>query len=196
MGHKYKEVGGGAATGLSNDLIGFLGQGLNSGTFGAAGRPNAVENTMGIAGVLNNILSPGGGTVGKGISDQISQETDRQAQELRARFSSAGGASYGTPAAYAEAQVRAQAAPQAAVAVGQLQMNTLMPLLQIIAGISQKGITQREVVDQPNPWIEGITATAGLLKGVSGFFDPFGGGGGSTPASGVMSDSFSHENNA
>lgn len=36
MGAKTKEVGGGPSTGLANDFVGFLRQGLGSGTFGGA----------------------------------------------------------------------------------------------------------------------------------------------------------------
>jgi hypothetical protein len=53
MAAKYKEYGGGPASGLANDFTQFLSQGLNTGTFGA-GNPaggDAANSTMGIAGV-------------------------------------------------------------------------------------------------------------------------------------------------
>lgn len=202
MGTKTKEVGGGPATGLANDFVGFLQGGLGSGTFGGgasagqAGAANPVGATQGIAGILNDILSGGAGQIGGSMQQLISQDTNRQADALRSRFGVGGGTAFGTPAAYAESQLRSQQAPQLVNAIGGLQMQTIAPLLQLMAGLSQKGISQRETVASPSPWASAaaigapiIGAGLGALAGNpmagsaigSSIGNAFGGMGGSTP---------------
>lgn len=156
MGSQLKEVGGGPATGLANDFVKFLQNGLNSGTFGgltaATGTmgANPAGSTVGIAGVLNDILSGGAGQLGGSLQEMISKQGNRDADALRARFGASGGTAFGTPAAYAESLLRSETAPKLATAVGGLQLQALQPLLGIIAGLSQKGISQRETVQQPS----------------------------------------------
>lgn len=156
MGSQLKEVGGGPATGLANDFIKFLQNGLNSGTFGGTtgvtGTMNAnpYGSTSGISGVLNDILSGGAGQLGGSLQEMISRQATRDVNDLRSRFGASGGTAFGTPAAYAESLLRSETAPKLATAVGGLQLQALQPLLGIIAGLSGKGISQRETIQQPS----------------------------------------------
>lgn len=171
MGNKYKEYGGGPATGLANDFVSFLSQGLNTGTFGA-GTPagaDAYGSTMGIAGVLNDILSGGAGNVGGALAKQIQMTTQNNVEGLRARYGAGGGTAYGTPAAYAEGVLRAQQAPALTTAIGQLQMNAVQNILAAISGISSKGIAQRQGVMQPSALASGLSIAAPIAGQILGF---------------------------
>lgn len=169
MGTKYKEVGGGPATGLANDFVGFLQSGLNTGSFGgvtAAQRTqgaNPIGATQGIAGVLNDILSGGAGQLGGSLQQLISQDTERQAGALRSRFGLGGGTAFGTPAAYAESQLRAQQAPQLTQAIGGLQLSAIGQLLPLIAGLAGRGISQRETIASPSPWASAAAIGAPII---------------------------------
>lgn len=169
MGAKYKEQGGGAATGLADNLIGFLNGGL-TGSFGggSAGaqalNANPMASTGGIAGVLNDILSGGAGQLGGNMANMIHQTSQRNVNDLRARYGASGGMSMGTPAAYAESMMRAQEAPQLTQAIGGLQMQALMPIMQMMQGLASKGIAQREGVMQPSGWSQ----AAGLALPIAG----------------------------
>lgn len=165
MGATYKERGGGKATGLGNDLIQFLSQGLNTGTFGAG---NAMGNdsygqTMGIAGVLNDLLMGGAGNIGGAQGQVISQGINDQAGELRSRFGVGGGTAFGTGAQYAEGTMRAQAAPQLAMAGGQLQLNALSQLLPMFASIAGRGMSQRQGIMQPHPLASAASIAAPII---------------------------------
>lgn len=190
MGMKTHEVGGGPATGLANDFTKFLESGL-TGSFGGAGASsqtaasNPFGSTMGFAGVLNDIMSGGAGNLGGSLAKLISTQQGNDIAGLRSRFGAGGGTAFGTPAAYAESTYRAQAAPQIATAIGQLQMQTLGQLLPIYANLAGKGIAQRETVAQPNPWVQAaqlFLPIAGQAFGAAGeaggFGNLFGGGGG------------------
>lgn len=166
MGMKTKEVGGGPATGLANDFVNFLQQGLQTGSFGAGTAAqrfdgsNPMGSTMGIAGVLNDLLMGGAGKAGGSMAEMINKDVERQAQAMRARYGASGGGSYGSSAAFGEALLRSEAAPKITQAVTGMQMSALAQLLPIMAGISQKGITQRETIAQQNPW---LTAASTIL---------------------------------
>lgn len=187
MGTKYREVGGGAAVPLGEDIISWLRGGLNTGTFGGGASfgqyqgANPMSSTMGIAGVLNDILSGGAGNLGGSMQQMIHKDTERNADSLRARYNM-GGTGYGTPAAYAESNFRAEAAPRATQAIGQMQMQALFPLLQMMMQLGGKGITQRETVAQQSPW---ATGAGMLMQGIGSalpfFAGGFGGGGGGLP---------------
>lgn len=156
MGPKVREIGGGPATGLANDFVNLLRGGLNTGSFGGvtAGQQfnasNPTGNTAGIAGILNDILSGGAGNIGGSLAELLQNQQSRDVNDIRARFTAGGGASLGTPAASAEALYRSEAAPQIATQVGQLQLQTLLPLLNMITGLAGKGISQRETIAQPS----------------------------------------------
>lgn len=169
-GPQYKEAGGGPATGLANDFISFLQQGLNTGSFGGAssmqrfGGADPMGATGGIAGILNDLLSSGGGKIGGALSQQIKSSTEDNVGALRARFGASGGTAFGTPAAYAEGVLRSQQAPQLVSAIGGLQMQALSPILQLLGGLSQKGIAQREGYLQPSKF----ASTVGTLAPIVG----------------------------
>lgn len=176
MQPNVKEVGGGAATGLSKDLIELLQSGLG-GKFQARGNA-AMGDTMGIAGFLNDILAGGAGNLGGSLADMIHKDTERQSADLRARFTAAGGTSFGTPAAYAESLFRADAAPRAALGIGDLQLRTLLPLLQLTGGLADRGISQRQTLATPSPFSQILGAAGGLASSFAPFLsNPFAGNG-------------------
>jgi len=168
MGMKERTVGGGSATGLADDFTAWLQGALNTGSFGGqqpAGS-GAIGSTLGISGVLNNLLSPGGGAMGNSLMEMISKDTERQASALRARYGQQG-LGYGTPAAYSEALLRSEQAPKLTQAIGGLQLQALFPIIQAIAGISQLGIPQRQTVMQPNNWVQGIGVGSDLIGSIA-----------------------------
>ena len=184
---KTKEVGGGPAIGLAEDFIKLL-----SGTFGGQPSPgdrfstaNPVGSTGGIAEILSNILSPGAGNIGGAYSEMISRENDRNVAAIRSRFGASGGTSFGTPAAYAESQYRAEAAPRTALGIGQLQLQTLLPILQLAAGLSSRGIPQaQELAYGKQSGLGSIISTAGsIIPGAAKLIDILqdGGSGGGIP---------------
>lgn len=179
MGTQTKEVGGGPAVGLANDFVKFLQSGLNSGTFGGAtaatGAMNAnpYASTSGIAGILNDILSGGAGNLGGSLQEMISKQGERDVNAVRSRFGVGGGTAFGTPAAYAESMVRSETAPKLATAVGGLQLQALSPLLSILAGLSSKGITQRETIQQPSELANAFGIAAPVIGAIAG--GPIGG---------------------
>lgn len=174
MGTQTKEVGGGPAVGLANDFVKFLQSGLNSGTFGGGNAMNGAQNanpfgsTVGIAGILNDILSGGAGQVGGSLQEMISKQSERDVGALRSRFGVSGGQAFGTPAAYAESMLRSETAPKLTSAIGQLQLQTVMPLLQMLTGLSGKGITQRETVQQPSPFANALSIAAPIIGTIAG----------------------------
>lgn len=160
MAPKTKEVGGGPATGLADDFVKWLSQGLNTGTFGS-GQPagaDAFGATQGIGSYLNDILSGGAGKVGGATQQLITTQGNRDADALRARFGAGGGTAFGTGAQFAEGVLRSETAPKITQAIGGLQQNALSMLLPVFANIAQKGITQRTIQQTENPWM-----TAGKL---------------------------------
>lgn len=166
MGAKYKEYGGGPATGLADNLVGFLSQGLNTGTFGAgqAAGGDAMGQTQGIAGVLNDILSGGAGNLGGSMAQLIRNDTTDQVNQMRSRFGAAGGTAYGTGAQYGEGVLRSKQAPALTSAVGNLQMGAIQNLLGIMTNIAGKGITQRQGAMEENPWMTGLKIGAQVAK--------------------------------
>lgn len=178
MQSKTREVGGGPAVGLANDFVSLLQSilGGNAQVGGGGTSPmarvdqsNPMGRTAGIAGVLNDIIAGGAGNFGGSLAKLISQQQTRDVGDLRARFGASGGAAFGTPAASAEALYRASAAPQAATAIGGLQLQTLLPLLQLAAGLSEKGISQRGTIVQPSDF----TSILSSLAPAAGAIAPF-----------------------
>lgn len=180
MAPKVGTAGGGPATGLAKDFTEWLGNALNTGTFGTGNvggmaGSGAMTQTAGFTGVLNDVLSQGGGNIGGALGELIKQRQSADIGDIRARFGASGGTSLGTPAAFAESSYRAQAAPQSAVAIGQLQLSALEPILRSILSLSGLGIPQATTTVSPNPWLSGIEALAGaatgagsLIKGIKG----------------------------
>lgn len=163
MGPQIKEVGGGSATGLADNYISQLQKLLNGGGTGTAGSPDAGGSTGNIMSVLSDLLSGGGGKAGGDLASLFSKQQERDINGIRARFGASGGAAYGTPGAYAETRYRAESAPQIGSAVTGLQLQAILPLLQMITGLSGKGISQRETVQTPGALGEflKIAGTAG-----------------------------------
>lgn len=190
MGAKTKEIGGGAATGLSNDYISSLQSLLNGGGTGAAGRPDAMGSTGNIMNVLRDILSAGGGKAGNALDQLFSKQSERDINGIRARFGAGGGAAFGTPAAFAEGLYRSESAPRFATALNDLQMKALLPLLQQIGGLSEKGISQRQVVQTPGVAGQILGPLAGIAKSVLPFVTGgFGAGIPAAPGMGNIGDS-------
>ena len=184
MGTKYKNVGG-SGTGLGQDFSQFLLNGLNTGTFGAGtagaqyGAANPVGQTQGIAGVLNSILSPGAGALGGSLNQLLQLQQQNDVNDIRSRFGVGGGTAFGTPGQYAESTYRAQAAPQIATQIGQLQLGALGQILPYIGQFGMKDIPQAEVAAQENPWLTAAKFGLGVGSTALGFgINPFGGGGG------------------
>lgn len=164
MGMKIKEVGGGSATGLADNFIGMLQSLMNGGGIGTAGSPNAAGSTGNIMSVLSDILAGGGGKAGSAISQLISKQQERDVNALRSRFGVGGGTAFGTPASNAEVQYRAEAAPQITNAITGLQLQALSPLIQSIYGLSQKGIAQRQLIQQKSGFGQALDVIGSVGK--------------------------------
>lgn len=197
-GPRYREAGGGPATGLANDFVKFLQDGLNTGSFGGVSATQRLQGsdpigaTAGIAGVLNDILSGGAGKLGGSLNEMISRSINDQAGALRARFGAGGGTAFGTPAAYAEGVLRSQAAPALTNAIGGLQLSALGQILPMIAQIAGRGITQRQGYLQPNQTASTIASLAPFASAGLSLFAPnplagLGGAGASTMAAPQLS---------
>ena len=167
---KTVESGGGAAVPLANDFVGVLQNFLKTGKFGV-GADNAVGRSMGAFDTINQLVS---GTdisgMGKSIESIIQGDVTRGAADLRERFT--GGTAAGTPAAVAESIYRAEAAPRAGVAIGQLDLQNkgqqaafLSTIMNLIAAMSSKGISQA----QTNAfWDPGMAANIASLLAAGG----------------------------
>lgn len=181
MGPQAKTVGGGPATGLADDFVNFLRGGLTTGTFGNPGQQamgaNPIGSTTGIAGILNTILSQGAGKMGGALQDIINQRQAGDIANLRARYGM-GGTGTGTPGAYAESLYRSQAAPQAAVQIGQLQSQYLQPLMQAMYGLSERGIPQATTVLSQSPFMQLMSGLGGAGMGAGSIMRALGVGGG------------------
>jgi hypothetical protein len=200
MGQHEKTVGG-SGTGLGADFASWLQQGLNSGHYGpgfAAGYGAPAATMNGMSGILNDLFSGGGGKLGGALGQMLQTQQTNDIGALRSRFGVGGGTAFGTPAAYAESMYRAQAAPQAASQIGQLQLSALLPLLGITSGMAGRDIPQAENVFQPSPWMQAASIGAPLLGGILGgpagagigswLGGMFGGGGGGGGSMGGMGD--------
>lgn len=176
MGARHSEVGGGPATGLADDFVNFLQQGITTGSFGGVtagqqfGGADPMGSSMGMAGVLNDILSGGAGQLGGSLLDLMRTELDRNVGDVRARFGAGGGASRGTPAAFAESLLRSEHAPRATQAIGGLQLSAIQQLMPIIAGLAGRGISQRENIATPNPWASAASIAAPIISAGLGAF--------------------------
>jgi hypothetical protein len=180
-GYKTSTVGGGPATGLANDWVKFLESGLNTGTFGTRGAAGggAMDSTTGIAGVLNEMLGAGAGKFGDALQSIIGRQQQTDVANIHQRY---GAASVGTPGGVAESLYRAQAAPQSALAIGNLQLKALEPLLAMINQTAQRGIPQAENVIQPGVGMSILGALPGLAGGAADIMKAVKMGGNSNPA--------------
>jgi hypothetical protein len=181
MGPQTKTIGGGAATGFSDDFVKWLSGGLNTGTFGNPGQQfgaaNPIGSTTGVSGALNYAL--GSGAQGD-INSVIKQAQQQSIGDLRSRYSM-GGTGTGSPSAYAESMFRAQAAPQAGIQLANLRMQYLQPLLQMMMGTAMRGTPQATTMVSPSPFMQAMSGLSGAAQGASGLMgglSMFGGGGG------------------
>jgi|SRR6478609_2603695 len=182
MPPKPKTVGGGNAKGLSNDFFDFLHRGLNTGTFGAGQRGNPVNDTKGIAGILNQLLAGGAGSFGGDLGAMIERQNSNNIADLRGRYGAGGGMGYGTPAAQAEAGYRAQHAADTGVAIGGLQLQALQSLFPLYQQGAQLGTPQAQTVMEQNPWAAALSTISPVASAVLPFLagSPFGAAAGAT----------------
>lgn len=187
MAPKPKTVGGGHATGLSNDFFDFLQRGLNTGSFGMGSRGSPGNDTMGIAGILNDLLKGGAGNIGGSLGEMISRQNTNNIADLRARYGAGGGMAYGTPGGQAEAGYRAQHGADSAVAIGGLQLDALKALFPLYAQAAQIGTPQAQTIMQQNPIAAGLGTIAPIASSVLPFLrkDPFSGSAGPEGVNGL-----------
>lgn len=184
MGSTTKEIGGGPAVGLANDWVHALQGLLNTGGMGSAGSPDAYGSAGGVYNVLKDILSGGAGKIGGAYQDIIAKDMNRQALALRGRFTQGGGASFGTPAAYAEALLRSESGPKLIAAIGGLQENAINSLIGSYTGLSGKGISDRQIVQEPSAFSQVLGTVAPVLSAAMPFLKPAFGAGGISSAPG------------
>jgi hypothetical protein len=180
MGAKTKTVGGSkGGMSLSDDFMTVMGQLLNGGQTGRPAGTGAVDSTKGVAGVLNDVLSGGGGNMGGALAKLLEKSQERNVNNLRGRFGASGGMAFGTPAAHAEAVYRAEAAPQIATQVGEMQLKALSPLLGLYGGITDKNTPQAQTVQEKSAFSQVLDVAGQLAPVAANFFTP-GLGAGST----------------
>lgn len=169
MGYNERTVGGGPARGLAKDFTGFLQDFITTGSFGGgtagqqAGVANPMSDAANVFGLLNSIIN--NPQADQAVQDQISKTQDRNVNQIRARFGTSGGSAFGSPAAFAENQYRAEATPQVAMAMDQMAQNrlaSLMPFFTQAMGISGMGIPQTQTTMQPNGWMQGLNLATQL----------------------------------
>ena len=160
MGTQTNTIGG-SGTGLGHNLMDVLNRGLMTGVFGGPGGAGAQNGVMGF---LNNIFSQGAGNIGGAMSKQLETQQSNDVNAIRSRFGTQGGMAYGTPAAYGESTYRAQAAPNITSAIGNLQLGTMGPILQMMMGLGSKDIPQAETMVQPSNFSQAM----GMLAPVAG----------------------------
>ena len=146
--------GGGVAGPVADDFAGFL-QGILGG-----GGPNQdpTGQTTDIMRALNELIAgPDVRGQQSAVQQIIQTDSERQAANLRERFT-AGGGSRGTPSAVAEGLFRSEVTPRIAAATGELDLRAnqqriqaLLPFLQILAGFAGRGVPQAgtDVVVRP-----------------------------------------------
>jgi hypothetical protein len=190
MGQQMKQAGN-SATPFSGQFTNMLSS-LLMGGGGGVGGTQAGQSTMGAnpvgqtqaggAGILSNILSPGAGVLGGAYQTSLNQTNQQNIDALRARFGSMGGTSLGTPGSSAEAMYRAYASPQQTMAIGNLQLGALSPLLQGGLTLANRGVTtpylQASPFTQALQTLGGAAAGAGSLMSGLNMAGILGGGGG------------------
>jgi len=185
MGAKTETVGGSkSGKALSNDFVGLLSDLLNGGGIGAnqAAGSNAVG---GVRGTFQDLLSQGAGKVGGALGEILKQQQIGDVGALRSRFGAQGGMSFGTPAAYAESQYRAQAAPQATAQIGKLQLEALGPLLQQYLSVYNKETPGAQTIQKKTGLGQALGVVGQLAGPALNFVAP--GLGSSLPGGGLNS---------
>lgn len=176
MGYNERTVGGGPAKQLGKDFTGFLGNLINTGSFGRgtagqqAGAANPMGDTAGIFGLLNSIVS--NPAADQAVQQLLSKQQERNVNDIRARFGASGGTAFGTPAAFAEGIYRAESTPQIAAAMDQLSQNrlaSLMPFFNQAYGLSQLGIPQAQATLEPSGLLQGINIATDIAKTAANF---------------------------
>ncbi len=185
------ESGGGAATPVAEEFGRFLESLFTGGTARGPGTPQGVSSPTGggfsftpkfgertpvdqttdIMEALNALIAgPDVSGQQSAIQEIIQTSSDREAANLRERFT-AGGGSRGTPSAVAEGLFRSEVTPRIAAVTGELElranrqrMESFFQLMQILLGFSGKGIPQArtDVIVQPGA----LETLAGLGTGV------------------------------
>lgn len=183
-------TGGSEGTrGLSEDFTTVLRNALS-------GQLNATQTGGGIQGFLGNLFSEGAGNLGDALSERLNTDIERQVDQLRSSFgANFAGSRFGTPGAFAESLFRSEAAPQATLGIGNLQLSALGQLLPSLTALSARGVPQAQesVIASPSTFSQitgalgGLAQGAGMLAGL-----PIFGGGTQSPSvltpSGVPSD--------
>jgi hypothetical protein len=162
MGARYREVGGGPATGVADSWANTL-QSMMGGGSTPSTQMNNAPNAM--ARIMQEILSPGAGAIGGNFASQIERGIGRERGALTSRFSSMNGG-YGSGAGQALAQFGAEVADRVPMDIANLQMGTIQQLMQAIGQFSQRGVSQRSTVAEPNPWLQGLQAFGDVAKTV------------------------------
>lgn len=182
MGYKERTTGGGPARGLGEDFTGFLQNFINSGSFGTAttgqqaNAANPMGSTAGIFGLLNSLVS--NPATDKAVQETIRKQGERDVNSLRSRFGTSGGTAFGSPAAFAENQYRAEAAPREALAMNELAMSrlqSLMPFFGMAEGVAHKGISQAETNLEPPGWMQALNTGIDIFSAAAPFLFPGGG---------------------
>jgi hypothetical protein len=173
MGAQTKTVGGQPSSPLAKQFTNFLMSGLAGGQFGTG---NPQSQTMGIGGVLNDILSGGAGKLGGSLATLMQNQQMRDVDSLRARFSSGSG-SYGSGAQYAEGLYKAQAAPQITSAIGNLQLSALSPLLGAYSSQAALGTPQAQTLTQPSQFSQVLGGINSIGQTLGPLLAPMMGGG-------------------
>lgn len=91
----------------------------NASTFLANSQPNINTNIS--SGNPQSVIQDD--AFSNAVQQILGQKNTQDIADLRSRFGAEGGASRGTPAQYAEAQLRSQQTPQIAAALGQIRQN-------------------------------------------------------------------------
>lgn len=174
------ESGGGVATPVAGDFATFLQDFL-----GQSGQPlnrDPTQQTTGIMQALNELIAgPDVRGQQSAVQQIIQTDTERQAANLRERFT-AGGGSRGTPSAVAEGLFRSEVTPRIAAATGELDLRAnqqriqaLLPFLQLFGGFAGRGVSQArtDTVVKPGPLelatgaVEGVGSILGSILGAA-----------------------------
>jgi hypothetical protein len=131
------------------------------------------DMTQGIAGQLMKLVGGRDITGEKeSLASLIESDIGRGVADIRERFTAGSGGGLGTPGAVGEALFRSEAVPRKALAIGQLetqnimqQLQAILPLLQLMGGITGMGIPQASVVQKPGLFGEILGPLAGAATG-------------------------------
>lgn len=186
MGAKPTTIGGGKSTGVASGFADMLNTWMHQG-FGAVpggqqtagdnlGRANPQGQVSNLTQAFQALLNNGSGMANSAQSIYDIQRK-RAVGDIRSRYA-LGGTGYGTPAAAGEAAYTSMADPQFALGAGQMQMDGISKVLQLLLPMFQqqvdKGTPQATTVMKPSfggQLLSGLGSLAGAAA-------PFFGGGG------------------